>query len=1040
MLNIKYVLVTSMLSVSLLGCGGNSVESPNNDNHTPSAKNVEIKGTAKVGETLSLNYTFVDEDNDMEGKSIIVWSTPTKELQRGTSHTFKIPTSYEGDSIGAWVHPVDEHGLESTKGYAAKNNLLTIFTPEKADTTAPVITLLGKISITIEKGSIYVDAGATANDNKDGNITNKITIDNPVDTTKPGSYSIRYNVKDANSNNAIEVVRMVTVTAKPRNNHVPIATNVEIKGTAKVGETLSLNYTFVDEDNDMEGKSIIVWSTPTKELQRGTSKTFKIPAGYEGDSIGAWVHPVDEHGLESIKVYAAKNNLLIIEKAKPDNPKFGARPVKSTPLSEGDLFASPSGTGDQCTDEFPCNLKTANQKIKSGDVLFLKGGVYNNFSYTDGSNTNDYFKFNIGKAQAGTEDNPTIIESYPREWAIIDGGSLQDLETAGRSNDPYGLLRAWSSDYVYFRRLEVRNAPGTGIHLLGNYDRAEGVISHDNRGTGVSLYRGSHITVSDSTLYNNSDTIAHVGLQSPDRNGFHFPYHDGDHADGIGAGGATHAVITHNTIYNNSDDGIDTFTHSNENTYAVVSYNLVYQNGAGSKGNGKGIKLGRGGYNYAHHNIIFDNKTDGMIDNGGHNNTWKYNTSWGNGRAIQTAHDATLEGNLVAENTELGWPNGTKTNNSWDIKGQKVKFLSRTDPKAVDFLRPVPGSVFESMGAYAMATPINNNEIVPMIVIGDSTVHSQNRNFKPDDIHCKKTYTLPESCYYKIGWGDVISGLLKKPKIFFNHARSGASSKSIQVIPAYYENGFWGDGNPVFLYDNFDKTLKGAKQRINELDTSKGGFLLMQFGHNDAVVNEIIGNNIRSVPRSVYDVIAGNNPSGVSVYEDNLLEYANYAAEHNMVPVFITPVSRPLLNRKSCPDCDAQHVYKKNKRPYDDSVVNYPQALRDLVERVNTNQGNNAAEQNLSLRLKEMGKKAILLDLTKKSMDWYVSFAGKDSKKVQSTYFGDFTHFNMDGAKKIGKFMRQLACDADQNLCSQFTQSDYRSVIQTRAWGQNDTK
>ena len=41
------------------------------------------------------------------------------------------------------------------------------------DTTAPVITLLGEATVTIEVGSTYSDAGATASDNYDGDVSYK---------------------------------------------------------------------------------------------------------------------------------------------------------------------------------------------------------------------------------------------------------------------------------------------------------------------------------------------------------------------------------------------------------------------------------------------------------------------------------------------------------------------------------------------------------------------------------------------------------------------------------------------------------------------------------------------------------------------------------------------------------------------------------------------------------------------------------------------------------------------------------------------------
>jgi len=81
-----------------------------------------------------------------------------------------------------------------------------------ADTTAPVITLTGSATVNVEQGTSYIDAGATASDNADGNITGNIIISG--DTVNPntsGTYTIRYDVSDAATNAATQVTRTVIV-------------------------------------------------------------------------------------------------------------------------------------------------------------------------------------------------------------------------------------------------------------------------------------------------------------------------------------------------------------------------------------------------------------------------------------------------------------------------------------------------------------------------------------------------------------------------------------------------------------------------------------------------------------------------------------------------------------------------------------------------------------------------------------------------------------------------------------------------------------
>jgi len=79
------------------------------------------------------------------------------------------------------------------------------------DTLPPVISLLGNNPDTVEVGSgMYADSGATALDNKDGNITANIIISGTVSTATIGTYTLTYKVSDA-WGNADSVIRIVVV-------------------------------------------------------------------------------------------------------------------------------------------------------------------------------------------------------------------------------------------------------------------------------------------------------------------------------------------------------------------------------------------------------------------------------------------------------------------------------------------------------------------------------------------------------------------------------------------------------------------------------------------------------------------------------------------------------------------------------------------------------------------------------------------------------------------------------------------------------------
>jgi hypothetical protein len=108
--------------------------------------------------------------------------------------------------------------------------------PSIGDTTPPVITLLGSNPVTVQMNSSYLDAGATANDNQDGNITPSIITVNPVNTSVLGSYTVTYNVSDVADNAATQVTRTVNVV----DNTIPIVSSTPLAGLYNSTQNITL--------------------------------------------------------------------------------------------------------------------------------------------------------------------------------------------------------------------------------------------------------------------------------------------------------------------------------------------------------------------------------------------------------------------------------------------------------------------------------------------------------------------------------------------------------------------------------------------------------------------------------------------------------------------------------------------------------------------------------------------------------------------------------------------------------------------------------
>ncbi|MBK6355142.1 MAG: DUF5011 domain-containing protein [Saprospiraceae bacterium] len=105
--------------------------------------------------------------------------------------------------------------VTATDGATPANSSSCTVTVTVNDNDAPVITRTGAATINVCKNNSYTDAGATANDNCDGDLTTMIVTDNPVNTSIAGTYVVKYDVSDAAGNAATQVSRTVIVHELP---------------------------------------------------------------------------------------------------------------------------------------------------------------------------------------------------------------------------------------------------------------------------------------------------------------------------------------------------------------------------------------------------------------------------------------------------------------------------------------------------------------------------------------------------------------------------------------------------------------------------------------------------------------------------------------------------------------------------------------------------------------------------------------------------------------------------------------------------------
>jgi len=159
--------------------------------------------------TITSNLTFTSTTSAVSGNNTITFDTLAED-------TYSDKTITVTDAAG---------------------NASTLNIPEfTIDTTAPVITVTGDASITIEKGATYNDQGATS----DGGET--VTTSGSVDINTVGRYTLTYSATDAagNTGTATRTVDVEDTTA-------PQVASFTISDSAlKIGETATVTLVFTE--------------------------------------------------------------------------------------------------------------------------------------------------------------------------------------------------------------------------------------------------------------------------------------------------------------------------------------------------------------------------------------------------------------------------------------------------------------------------------------------------------------------------------------------------------------------------------------------------------------------------------------------------------------------------------------------------------------------------------------------------------------------------------------------------------------------------
>jgi len=192
------------------------------DTNIPGAYILTYRVTDSFGNTSEINRTVNVTENlkptiTINGESSITvyqfanFSEPSvtaSDLEDGNLTSLIVKTGQIDTAVlGEQSY---RYNVTDSSGAAADEMRFTVMVIEN---NQPVINLLGDNPHTILQGQAYVEAGATATDVEDGDISSNIIISGTVDIGTPGTYTVSYNIADSIGFAANEVTRTVIVVS-----------------------------------------------------------------------------------------------------------------------------------------------------------------------------------------------------------------------------------------------------------------------------------------------------------------------------------------------------------------------------------------------------------------------------------------------------------------------------------------------------------------------------------------------------------------------------------------------------------------------------------------------------------------------------------------------------------------------------------------------------------------------------------------------------------------------------------------------------------
>ncbi|VVB83069.1 Uncharacterised protein [uncultured archaeon] len=377
------------------------------------------------GESIGFNVDFFTMNPSMNVKIDLL------DSQSNVIHTFlntnvnskESNTAYTLDRsvyLGEGTFSIIAQGTDSVGSSQSSEITLTVL----KDNVAPTLTLKGANPQFVIQGNSYIELGASATDNVDGDLSSKVTISGSVNTNVAGDYNMIYNVKDAAGNNAVTKTRVVRVLPVGADTIPPVVTIQNPTNGAIYNHQITL-LSFIATDTNLASCSYSTDDGVTKVSTACVSGGLTSVPLTSVSGLNNWI----VYATDSAGNSASASISFTVDLSAPDT----TAPVITIVSPENREYSTNRLTFEITTDE----TATAEFSIDGGSRTAMTSHSGNDFTYIVGGidNGNHTIIF-YAKDASNNEANKSISFSVHKSSSSGGIGNIDSQTTVSAPTTP----------------------------------------------------------------------------------------------------------------------------------------------------------------------------------------------------------------------------------------------------------------------------------------------------------------------------------------------------------------------------------------------------------------------------------------------------------------------------------------------------------------------------------------------------------------------------------------------------------------------------